>query len=32
MNRLLSRQIRRLIKSEQGQSIVMVVITASRQF
>jgi hypothetical protein len=29
MNRFLSRQLRRLIKSEQGQSIVMVVITAS---
>ena len=29
MNRILSRQIRRLIKSEQGQSIVMVMISAS---
>ena len=29
MNRIVSRQIRRLIKSQQGQSIVMVVISAS---
>ncbi len=29
MSRILSRQIRRLIKSEQGQSIVMVMISAS---
>jgi len=29
MNRFLSKQLRRFIKSEQGQSVVMVVITAS---